>query len=291
VPTEKRARQRAAREQKQAVIQKSRKRRRNTRRVIGLVIAAAAIVGIVFLVNGGSKSATPPTTTTTTRATTTTTPTVAAATPTCPPAAGSAKQVLLFKSAPPSCIPANSVWDVTLKTSAGDIVERMSAASSFAAVNNFIFLARYKYFDDTLFFRVLKGFVVQGGSPTDTDSAGATGKPGPLENGYPGYSFTGNTPPSSCTKNPAQAACYQPGEIAMANSGAPSSDSGEFFLILPGGQKILNGEPNYTIFGYLTSGMSVLEKIGAGGAPISSSTGAPTIKYYLLGVTVTQVAS
>ncbi|MGA3354317.1 MAG: peptidylprolyl isomerase [Acidimicrobiales bacterium] len=246
MPTDKRARQRAAREQKQAVIQKSRKRRRNLRRGVYLGIAAVAIVLIVFAVNSGSKTATPTTTTTSTTSTTTTTTTttVPVAAATCPPTTGSTKRVLLFKSAPPNCIPASSVWDVTFKTTAGDVVERMSAAASYAAVNNFIFLSRYQYFNNTLFFRVLKGFVVQGGSPTDTDSAGATGKPGPLESGYPGYSFTGNTPPSSCTKTPAQAACYHPGEIAMANSTGPSTDRSEFFLILPGGETVLNSEPS-----------------------------------------------
>jgi cyclophilin family peptidyl-prolyl cis-trans isomerase len=255
------------------------------------VIVAALIVLIVFLVNGsGSKTATTTTTSSTSTTTiTTTTTTVPVAAATCPPTTGSAKRVILFKSAPPDCIPATSVWEVTFKTTAGDIVERMSAAASYAAVNNFIFLSRYQYFNDTLFFRVLKDFVVQGGSPTNTDSAGGTGKPGPLEFGYPGYSFTGNTPPSSCKTTPDQAACYHPGEIAMANSTGPSTDRSEFFLILPGGQTTLNSEPNYTIFGYLVSGMGALEKIGAGGTAISG-TGTPVIKYYLESVTATQVS-
>jgi cyclophilin family peptidyl-prolyl cis-trans isomerase len=252
---------------------------------------AALIVLIVFLVNGsGAKTATTTTTTSSTSSTSSTsTTTVPVAAATCPPTTGSPKRVILFKSAPPNCIPTNSVWDVTFKTTAGDIVERMSAAASYAAVNNFIFLSRYQYFNNTLFFRVLQGFVVQGGSPTNTDSAGGTGKPGPLEYGYPGYSFTGNTPPSSCTKKPDQAACYHPGEIAMANSTGPSTDRSEFFLILPGGQTTLNSEPNYTIFGYLVSGMSVLEKIGAGGTA-STGTGTPVVKYYLESVTATQVS-
>jgi cyclophilin family peptidyl-prolyl cis-trans isomerase/predicted nucleic acid-binding Zn ribbon protein len=293
VPTDKRARQRAAREQKQAVIQKSRKRRRNVRRGIGLALVAALIVLIVFLVNSGSKTVTPPSTTTTsTFPTPTTLPlTATAVAPTCPPATGSTKRVVLFTAAPSPCIPATSVWEATFKTSLGNIVEEMPAASSYAAVNNFVFLALYHYFDDTNFFRVVKGFVVQGGSVTDTDANGATGKPGKMEEGYPGYAFTGNTPPASCAKVPTGAGCYVPGDLAMANhSGAPSSNRSEFFLILPGGQKLLS--PDYTLFGHLVSGMSVLDKIGSYGAPnTATSTGIPTLTVYLLSLTVKQVSA
>jgi cyclophilin family peptidyl-prolyl cis-trans isomerase len=157
-------------------------------------------------------------------------------------------------------------------------------------VNNFVFLARYHYFDNTDFFRVLKGFVVQGGSVTDTDANGATGVPGKMEYGYPGYHFTGNLPPASCATAPSGPGCYKPGDLAMANSGAPSSDESEFFLILPGGQDELG--PKYTLFGHIVSGMSVLDKIGSyGAANTATSTGQPSLTVYLLSLTVTQVSS
>jgi peptidylprolyl isomerase len=120
---------------------------------------------------------------------------------------------------------------------------------------------------------------VQGGDPTGTGSGGP--------HGYPGYSFTGNTPPASCKTTPSQAACYQPGDIALANSTGPSTDGSQFFFVLPGGQTTLNTEPNYTIFGHVVSGMNVVEKIGADG----SSSGAPTVTVYLLSVTVKQVSA
>jgi cyclophilin family peptidyl-prolyl cis-trans isomerase len=256
-------------------------------------VLAAIIVGIVLLVNGsGNKTAkTPPpktttTTTTTTASTVTTFPTpttqplaTAAAATTCPPATGSTKRIVWFTSAPPPCIPTTSVWDATFKTSLGDIVVQMPAAASFAAVNNFVFLTRYQYYNGTFFHRVIPGFVVQGGDPTGTGSGGP--------HGYPGYSFTGNTPPASCKTTPSQAACYQPGDIALANSTGPSTDGSQFFFVLPGGQTTLNTEPNYTIFGHVVSGMNVVEKIGADG----SSSGAPTVTVYLLSVTVKQVSA
>ena len=305
VPTDKRARQRAAREQKQAIIQKGRKRQRNLRRGIGLVILAAAIVGIVFLVNGSGKAATTTTTTSTTLATTTTTTsttttsvptgttfptpttqplTTAAVTPTCPPTTGATKRVVWFKSKPPTCVTESSVFDATFETSLGNIVVSMPTAASPAGVNNFVFLARYHYFDGTFFHRVIQGFVVQGGDPTGLGTGGV--------HAYPGYSFTGTTPPASCKTNASQSTCYQPGDLVYANSTGPSTNGSQFFFVLAGGQKVLDTEPNYTIFGKVTSpaGMAILAKIGADGAPDTSSTGTPTVKVYLLKVGITQVS-
>jgi len=297
VPSDKRARQRAAREEKQAVIEKDRKRRRNLRRGIGAALVAAVIVLIVFLVSGSNnKSATTTTTTTATTAPTSTTtsstvppttfatPTTQALTstpvvPTCPPTSGSSTRVVWFTKAPPPCIPATSTFDATFSTSVGNIVVKMPAAASFAAVNNFVFLARYKYFNGTWFHRVIPGFVVQGGDPT------GLGTGGPHQ--FPGYSFTGNTPPASCKTNPKQATCYQPFDLALANSTGPSTDGSQFFFVLPGGQTVLNGEPNYTIFGKVVFGMNVVEKI----ATYGSNTGIPKVKVYLLGVSVKQISS
>jgi len=268
------------------------------------VILALVIVGIVLLVNSSAnKAANKPTTTTTKTSTTATTSTTvtpttfatpttqpltttAAVAPTCPPATGSTKRVVLFTAAPSSCISATSVWDATFKTSLGDIVVQMPAAASFAAVNNFVFLARYDFYNGTLFHRVIPGFVVQGGDPTGTGTGGATGQAGPMKYGYPGYEFTGNTPPAACKKTPSLSGCYQPGDLALANSSGPSTDESQFFFVLPGGQTTLNTEPNYTNFGHVVSGMNVVEKIGADG----SSSGTPAVKVYLLSVSMKQVS-
>ena len=204
--------------------------------------------------------------------------TAAAVVPTCPPAKGSPTRVVWFTKAPPTCISATSIWDATFETSLGNVVVQMPAAASFAAVNNFVFLADYQYFNGTFFHRVIPGFVVQGGDPTSPGTGGP--------HNLPGYSFTGNTPPASCTTNPSQSACYQPGDLALANSTGPSTDGSQFFFVLPGGQTTLNTEPNYTIFGQVVSGTSIVEKIGADG----SSSGTPTVMVYLLSVTMKQIS-
>ena len=155
-----------------------------------------------------------------------------------------------------------------------------------------MFLARYKYFDDTDFFRVIKGFVVQGGDPTGTGTGGAgTGTGGKLKYGYPGYQYTGNTPPASCKTNPNQSACYKPGDLAIAQTSAgPSSDGSQFFFVLPGGQTTLNKEPTYAIIGHVISGTNVLDKIGSYGTPnTAGSSGIPSLTAYLLSVTVKEI--
>ena len=179
---------------------------------------------------------------------------------------------MLFLTAPPQCIPTNSVWQATFKTNFGDIVETMSAAASFQAVNNFVFLARYHYFDGTDFLRVIQGFVVQGGAVQTPTRTGP--RQGHFEYGYPGYQFTGNTPPASCSTKPTGPGCYRPGDLAMANSGAAratgANSSSSCRVARP-------AVAAYTLFGHIVSGLSVIEKIGSYGTPSSATaTGIPS---------------
>jgi cyclophilin family peptidyl-prolyl cis-trans isomerase len=106
-----------------------------------------------------------------------------------------------------------------------------------ATVNNFVFLAKDGYYSDVIFHRVIPGFMIQGGDPTGTGSGG------------PGYKF----------KDEPVKRKYDRGILAMANAG-PNTNGSQFFIMhadygLP---------PNYTIFGKLTSGEDVLDKIAGG---------------------------
>ncbi|MHB8245878.1 MAG: peptidylprolyl isomerase [Acidimicrobiales bacterium] len=273
MPTDKRARQRAARQAKQTELQKLQKRRKTMRRAGSLTILAALIVVVALAVGSGGS---PKHHKLASGATTTTTVKPAGAVPTCPSAKES-KRIVWFRSHPPTCIASTSVWDATFHTSVGTFVVQMTAAKSFAAVNNFIFLARWNYYNGTFFHRVIPGFVVQGGDPTGTGSGGP--------HHLPGYSFTGNTPPTACKTKPTTAGCYVPGDIAMANSSGRTTNGSQFFVVLPGGQKVLNTEPNYTNFGNVISGMAVVDKIGADG----SASGTPKVKVNLISVTVKEI--
>jgi cyclophilin family peptidyl-prolyl cis-trans isomerase len=268
------------RAEKQAVIQKQRKRRATMRRTATFGAVAAAIILIVVLiqVSGGHSKKTAAKSTTSTTTTTFPPPSTlplstAAVAPVCPPA-NETKRVVWFTKAPPDCIGKRSVWDATFDTSVGTFVVKMDAAASYAGVNNFVFLAGWNYYNGTFFHRIVTDFVVQGGDPTGTGSGGP--------HLFPGYSFTGNLPPKSCA---AKSDCYATGDFVYANSNGPSTDGSQFFAILPGGAAKLS--PDYTLFGKVISGQSVVDKIGTFG--IASETGTPKLKVYVLKVTLKKV--
>jgi cyclophilin family peptidyl-prolyl cis-trans isomerase len=127
-------------------------------------------------------------------------------------------------------------YTATLETSAGNIEVRFFPNDAPLTVNNFVFLGRAGYFDGTPFHRIINGFVIQGGDPTGTGSGG------------PGYRFRDEP----VTKD------YVKGTLAMANAG-PNTNGSQFFIVVDD----LRGKlpKNYTIFGEVTGGMDVVDKL------------------------------
>ncbi len=126
------------------------------------------------------------------------------------------------------------IYIATLHTSEGDIEITLNSDETPNTVNNFVTLANKNFYDNTIFHRVIKGFMIQGGDP-DGDG---TGGPGYTFDDEP---FTGK---------------YVRGSVAMANRG-PNTNGSQFFILhadypLP---------PNYTIFGKVTKGMEVVDTI------------------------------
>lgn len=141
----------------------------------------------------------------------------------------------------------------TLKTGAGDIVVALNAKATPITVNNFVFLAKEKFYDNTIFHRTIKDFMIQGGDPEGTGMGG------------PGYKFDDEKFTGEYTR----------GTIAMANAG-PNTNGSQFFIMhedypLP---------PNYVIFGKVTEGLEVVDKIataptkpgGEGSTPVAPVT-------------------
>ena len=128
-------------------------------------------------------------------------------------------------------------YTATIDTSAGAMTAELFTADAPRTVNNFVFLARDGFYDGAIFHRVIPGFMIQGGDPTGTGRGG------------PGYRFDDET-----VSRP-----YKRGTLAMANAG-PNTNGSQFFVMhadygLP---------PNYTIFGELTGGEDVLDRIASG---------------------------
>ena len=142
-----------------------------------------------------------------------------------------------WSSPPPMTIDQNKQYAATIKTNYGDIVLQLFPKDAPVTVNNFVFLARQGFYNGVKFHRVVKGFVIQGGDPTGTGTGG------------PGYRFADE----KITKD------YVAGTLAMANAGSNTNGS-QFFITLVD----LRGSlpKKYTIFGQVTGGFDVVQKIG-----------------------------
>jgi peptidyl-prolyl cis-trans isomerase B (cyclophilin B) len=144
-------------------------------------------------------------------------------------------------------------YDVTLQTTCGSFTIRLDQKTSPNAAASFVALARAGFFDDTIFHRIVQGFVIQGGDPTVTGSGG------------PGY--------STRDKVPANAA-YGPGVVAMAKAGnEPAGTAGSQFFVVTGAGSGLT--PDYALLGKVTKGMDAVQAIGKLGDPASGGTGTP----------------
>ena len=145
-----------------------------------------------------------------------------------------------YAAAPAMTIDAGKKYTATFDTTKGQIVCDLFAADAPMTVNNFVFLSRDGFYNGLIFHRVISDFMVQGGDPTGTGRGG------------PGYKFADET-----AGNPHK---HQTGSLSMANSG-PNSNGSQFF-ITHAPQPHLNGK--HTVFGQVTSGQDVVDKIAQG---------------------------
>jgi len=180
----------------------------------------------------------------------------------CPRADGSSPRRLVFDRAPGRCIDATKIYDVVMKTTAGTMEAELYPGRAFNAVNNFVFLARYHFYDGLPFHRVLKDAFAQTGDPV---APGITG---------PGYEFDDDGLPSSSTQ-------YIKGAILYAHEAANKNGS-QFLLILGPGGLTLN--PTFPLFGQVTKGMDVLDRLNRGAG---EQVGTPSARYNVISIDVT----
>ena len=280
--TEKRQRQKAGRQARLEAEQKAKKRRQQLRRVITFVVIAAVVVGIVALISHSSskkKAAAASTTTTSAKSSTTTTapkvpstggsgntsPSAITTSADCPASLSTTLNKPYWTSAPAMTIDPTKTYTATVTTDVGPFTITLDPQAAPKAVNNFVFLANQHFYDCIVFHRVIQTFMDQTGDPTGTGEGG------------PGYKFADELPKTASPQ-------YPLGSVAMANSG-PNTNGSQFFVVAgPEGESL---SPNYTLFGTVTSGMSVVDKINADGSAASSSTGTPTVEHRMISVTVT----
>ena len=169
-----------------------------------------------------------------------------------------------YSNPPEMAIDKSKTYTAIVHTSKGDISLELFASDAPVAVNNFVFLAKEGFYEDGVFHRIIKDFMVQGGCPKGDGTGG------------PGYRFQDE----SVTKS------YVKGTLAMANAG-PNTNGSQFFIVHGANTGL---PPNYTIFGMLTDGMDVLDTLAnspvAGGGRGENST--PTEKLSIQNIEITE---
>ncbi len=159
-----------------------------------------------------------------------------------------AKRQLQWSHAPKLTIDQRAKYSVTVKTNDGSFTMQLLPRVAPITVNNFVFLARHRYFDGIIFHRIIKNFALQTGDPTGTGAGG------------PGYTF----------RDEPVTLPYTRGTVAMANSG-PNTNGSQFFIVVAPRSASL--PPSYTIFGKVSSGWATLNKIA--NTPVAPSPSNP----------------
>jgi cyclophilin family peptidyl-prolyl cis-trans isomerase len=155
-----------------------------------------------------------------------------------PPGSG-APEPGKYASAPPQALDPTKAYAATVATTKGTIELSLDAKAAPITVNNFVFLARDKFYDGLTFHRVVPGFVIQGGDPDGNGMGG------------PGYTIP----------DEASGRLHVEGALAMAKSSAPNSAGSQFYVTLAA-QPSLDGK--YTVFGKVTTGLDVVKSIVVG---------------------------
>jgi peptidyl-prolyl cis-trans isomerase B (cyclophilin B) len=166
---------------------------------------------------------------------------------------------------------AGKTFVATLTTNCGDITVELFGAEAPQTVASFVSLAKSGYWNDSPCHRLTTEaplFVLQCGDPTGTGS------------GSPGYGYgVENAPPSFK---------YPKGALAMARTSDPKSNGGQFFIVHK--ETTLNDPTGYSIFGKITSGMDIVDKVAAAGATPADAkqNTAPKQPISILAVNVTE---
>ena len=141
---------------------------------------------------------------------------------------------------PTQGLAAGTTYELVFATNCGTFAVTLDQKAAPKTSASLVALARAGFFDDTIFHRIVPGFVIQGGDPTQKGTGG------------PGYS-TVDAPPAD--------AAYTKGVVAMAKTGAdpPGTAGSQFFVVTAEDAGL---PPEYAVVGEVTDGLDVVERIG-----------------------------
>ena len=132
-----------------------------------------------------------------------------------------------------------------IRTSEGEMLVQFWTDAAPNTIENFKKLARQGFYDGTIFHRIIKGFMIQGGDPNSKDPA----KENSYGEGGPGYEIK-----AEFNDHP-----HERGVISMARGPDPDSAGSQFFVCLAPVRRL---DGKYNTFGKLIKGDDVLKKIG-----------------------------
>jgi cyclophilin family peptidyl-prolyl cis-trans isomerase len=261
VGTDKRQRQKANRERaRQERIRKqklNKVRSRGLRFGLGIPVVVLALFLVANLVTGDDES------TNTDNAPETSAP--AELTP-CPAVGGESERVDSFAGPMENCIDPSKSYTATFDTTEGEIVVELDTQNTPGTVNNFVSLARYRYYDTTTIFRTDPSIdIIQGGGFSASDSVGYT-----IADEGSGFQ-------------------YSEGDLVMARSQGPNSGGAQFFFVTGPNGSLLNGQGTYVTFGKITQGLDVVKAIQALHSPTDDGLGGkPSRTVTVNSVTITE---
>ena len=265
-------RREAERRRLQRQLQRRAQRDARRRRVLTLVsvlgvLVVVAVVVLVVMLSGGDKSTNAGAggaskTTSASPSTTPTSPTPTGTTATCAWSKTKDKAGRTV-SEPATTVSRKGTVSVSVTTNRGPMVFTLDRTKTPCTVASFVSLAEQKYYDGTSCHRLTSGSlsVLQCGDPLGNGSGG------------PGYQFKDEL--SGQEK-------YTRGVLAMANSG-PNTNGSQFFIVYKDSQL----PASYTVFGTVTSGMGVVDRVAAAGS-VTAGDGKPKLPITLQKVTVAQ---
>ena len=269
-----RARDKRRYEKHQAKLDRREAEARRNKQVLGIVLAMLLViggfVGVSLAVNKDGKTVASgqPTGQVTDQPTSAaTTPAASVAGCVTPPKVPTDKRT---GTLPDKKTAAGKTFIATVTTNCGVIRMELDGTKAPQTVASFLGLAKSGYWAYSPCHRLTTAgiFVLQCGDPTGTGS------------GSPGYGFGVENAPADFT--------FAPGTLAMARSTDPNSNGGQFFIVYK--KTVLQDATGYSIFGKITSGMDIVDKIAAAGAtqPDASGNTAPMQPISILTVDVTE---
>ena len=171
----------------------------------------------------------------------------------CEPAEAPAAKPDGDERAPRRRLERGASYDVAVSTNCGSFTIRLDTAAAPRTAASFVALARSGFFDDTIFHRIVPGFVIQGGDPTATGMGG------------PGYKIVDRPP---------RGAQYTKGVVAMAKAGdeRPGTAGSQFFVVTAPDAGL---PPDYALLGRVSAGLDVVDRIAQLGDAASGQAGTP----------------